>query len=205
MYEAFFIIPLIVLFLLLIYHSLKIEGPRTTLLFFGIALMFAFFRELIIGLTYPLYFGQFKIGPISPAIVLGWVFAFYLAHYFVTQLTKNTRFANNLVVKVCLGTYVVVGISFIMETTAPLLEWWYWKAGLLESLPPDALFLGAPIFVFIGWGLTGAAFLIIYYVLQQYNYALKGILIGLATYTLVMSNFIISNYILLYGYPTPFP
>ena len=205
MYEVLFIGPLLILFLILIYHSLKTDGKRTTLIFFGIALIFAFLRELIIGLTFPLYFGQFRIGPISPAIVLGWVFAFYLANYFVRKLTTNTRFENNLVVKVCLGTYVVLGISMIMETTAPLLEWWSWKPGLLASLAPESIFLGAPIFVLVGWSLTGAAFLAIYYILQQYEYNLKAILISITIYILIMSNFVISNYIILYGYPLPFP
>ena len=203
MYEALFIIPLFILFLILIYHSLKTDGNRTTLLFFGIALIFSLFRELIIGLTFPLYFGQFRIGPISPAIVLGWVFAFYLANYFVRKVTVKTRYENNLVVKVCLGTYVVLGISLIMETEAPLLEWWSWKPGLLAGLAPGSIFLGAPIFVFVGWSLTGAAFLAIYYVLQQYEYNLKSILISVAIYVLIMSNFIISNYVILYGEPFP--
>ncbi|MHA1276482.1 MAG: hypothetical protein ACTSQI_14535 [Candidatus Helarchaeota archaeon] len=205
MYEVLFIGPLLVFFLLLIYHSLKTEGHRFTLLFFGIALSFAFFRELIIGLTFPLYFGKFKIGPIGPAIVLGWVFAFYLAHYFIRSITTNTRFENNLVVKIGFGTFVVLGISFIMETTAPLLEWWSWKAGLIESLPPGALLLGAPIFVFIGWGITGASFFTIYYILELYEYKLKGILIDLVIFFVVISNFIICNYIILYGYPFTFP
>ena len=205
MYEALFIIPLLVLFLLLIYHSLKTEGKRTAILFFGIALLFAFFRELIIGLTFPLYAGKFKIGPISPAIVLGWVFAFYLGNYFVQTLLTNTKFEKNLFVKISLGTYVVLGISFVMETTAPLLEWWSWKPGLLESLPPEAIVFGAPIFVFVGWGITGAAFFAIYYILEYYNYELKAILIDAVIYFMIMSNFIICNYIILYGLPFPFP
>jgi hypothetical protein len=205
MYEMFFIIPLLILFLLLIYHSLKTDGRRDTLIFFGIALIFAFLRELIIGLTVPLYFGKFKIGPIAPAIVLGWVFSFYLAHYFVRKVTGGTRFEENLIVRILLGTYVVMGISLIMETTAPLLEWWSWRLGLLASLPPEAVCLGAPIFVFVGWGLTGACFLAIYYIFQRYDYNLKALLINLTLFIVIMSNFVISNYIILYGYPLPFP
>jgi hypothetical protein len=205
MYEALFFIPLLILFLMLIYHSLKTEGTRTTLLFFGIALIFAFLRELIIGLTYPLYFGKFKIGPISPAIVLGWVFAFYLADYFVRKLTINTRFEKNLFVKISLGIYVVLGISLIMETTAPLLEWWSWKAGLLESLPPNALFLGAPIFVFIGWATTGATFLGIYYFIQQYPNKPKAVFFSSIIYAVIIINFVLCNYIILYNPALPFP
>ncbi len=204
MYDALFIIPLFALFLILIYHSFKSYGKRTTLLFFGIALLFAFLRELIIGLTVPLYFGKFKIGPISPAIVLGWVFAFYLGDYFVQKLTANTKYAHNLAVKICLGTYVVLGISLLMETTAPLLEWWNWKEGLLESLPPNAIFLGAPIFVFIGWATTGATFFAIYYFLQQDHYSPKAIFFSSILYGAIMLNFVICNYFIIYAPPLPF-
>jgi hypothetical protein len=205
MYEALFIVPLCILFFILIYHSLKTNGKRTTLLFFGIALIFAFLRELIIGLTYPLYFSNFKIGPIPPAIMLGWVFAFYLGDYFARKITADTRFANNIFVKICLGTFVVLGISLIMETTAPLLGWWWFQEGLLESLPPAAIVLGAPLFVLIGWSTTGATFLGIYYLLQQYNYQLKVILLSSILYSAIIINFVMCNYIILYHPPLPFP
>ncbi len=205
MYEALFIGPLCILFLILIYHSLKMNGNRTTLRFFGIALIFAFLRELIIGLTYPLYFSHFKIGPIPLAIVLGWVFAFYLGDYFSRKVTTDTRFTNNIFMKNCLGTFVVFGISLIMETTAPLLDWWWWKEGLLESLAPEAIVLGAPLFVFIGWSTTGATFFGLYYLLQHYNYQPKVILLGAILYSVIMMNFVICNYLIIYHPPLPFP
>ncbi len=197
MYEFLLIGPLLVLFLILIYHALKTEGRRKTLLFFGLGLFFALLREIIIGLTYPLYFGKFKIGPISPAIIFGWVFAFYLAHYFATKLTARTHVENHLLVKVTLGTFVVLGISLIMETTAPLLEWWSWKAGLIESLPSEALLLGAPIFVFIGWTITGATFLSIYYLLTIHGTKSKTVLASCILYSIIMLNFVIGNYFIL--------
>jgi hypothetical protein len=204
MYEFLLIGPLLLLFLLLIYHSYKVEGKRNTLLFFGSGLIFAFLRELIIGLTFPLYFGQFKIGPISPAIMLGWVFAFYLAHYFVRKLTSNTSLENHILVKICLGTFIVLGISLIMETTAPLLGWWSWKEGLLESLPSGTLILGAPIFVFIGWAITGATFLTIFYLFQAYDLKPKIILVNSLIFTIIMINFLIGNYFILNNPPIQF-
>jgi hypothetical protein len=197
LYEFLLIGPLLILFLLLIYHSVKTQGTRTTLLFFGLGLFFALLREIIIGLTFPLYFGKFKIGPISPAIVFGWVFAFYLAHYFAMKITTNTNVENHLLVNVALGTFVVLGISLIMETTAPILEWWSWKAGLLESLPPETLILGAPIFVFIGWTITGATFLTIFYLLKNHGIKSKTVLGSCLIYTIIMVNFVIGNYFIL--------
>ena len=205
MYELLFFIPLCALFLILVYHSLKISGKRATLLFFGIALIFAFLRELIIGLTSPLYFSQYKIGPIPPAIVFGWVFAFYLGDYFVRRLTANTRFATNIVVKICLGTCIVFAISLIMETTAPKMGWWWWDPKLLTTLPLNAFVLGAPIFVFIGWATTGATFFALYYLFQQYNYTPKVIILGSILYSAIIINFIICNYILINNPPLPFP
>jgi len=202
MYEFLFIGPLLVLFLILLYHSLKIGGKKETLRFFGIAFIFSFFRELIIGSTYPLYFGSYRveIGPItlSPAIIFGWIFAFYLAHYFVQTLTTNTGVESHLLVKITLGAFVVLGISLVMETTAPLLGWWSWKTGLLESLPAGSLLFGAPIFVFVGWVITGVTFLTIYYLLQEYQFKPKIIFVSIGIFTIIMINFVIGNYNILY-------
>ncbi|MHA1265313.1 MAG: hypothetical protein ACTSRS_08785 [Candidatus Helarchaeota archaeon] len=198
MYELFFIIPLFFLFIILIYHSLMTEGRKETCRFFGAAFLFAFFREFIIGSTFPLYEGHFQIGPVSPAIVIGWVFAFYLAHYFNKMVLQNTRFEGNLFVKISLGTFVVLSISLIMETTAPLLGWWSWRPELLGKLPADAFFLGAPIFVFWGWAMTGAVFLIIHYLIEVFDSKIKVVLIDIILFALIMTNFLICNYILLY-------
>ncbi len=208
MYEFLLIGPLSILFIVLIYHSFKIDGRRATLKFFLIGFIFAFLRELIIGSTYPLYFGNFRLqlGPIvlSPAIILGWVFSFYLAHYFVRKVTENTPVANHILVKVIIGSFVVLGISLIMETTAPLLEWWSWKEGLIESLPAGSLFLGAPIFVFIGWTITGATFFTIYYLLQEYKITPKLITISAIIFIVIMLNFVIGNYFILYNPPVEY-
>lgn len=200
MYEYLLIGPLTVLFLLLIYHSLKTAGKRTTLLFFGLGLMFALLRELIIGLPpFSLYSGQFKIGPISPAIVFGWVFAFYLGHYVATQLTSNTHLERNILVKVFLGTCVVIGISLIMETTAPVLGWWSWNEGLLESLPSGSPILGAaPYFVFGGWGLTGLIFLSIFYLVEELGFKRKVIIGIISLFILSMVNFMTFNFYILH-------
>ena len=200
MYEILLFVPLLILFLLLVYHSYKTEGKQTTILFFSSALIFAFLRELIIGLTYPLYSGEFKIGPISPAILFGWVFAFYLAHYFVRKITSNTSIENHLLVKIGLGTCIVLGISFVMETTAPLqpLGWWSWNLDL-GSLPGGSLIFGAPVFVIIGWAFTGATFLTIFYLLQRYHIKPKTILVSSLLFIVFIVDFVVGNYFILFN------
>jgi hypothetical protein len=191
MYEYLLIGPLLILFLLLIYHSLKTEGKRTTLIFFGLALIFALLRELIIGLIGPLYSGKFKIGPISPAIVFGWVFAFYLAHYFASRLTSNTRLQGNFLMKIFLGTGAVLGISLVMETTAPnpALQWWIWN---IDVSAWPTLF-NAPIFVFIGWAFTGMAFLTTFYLIQEYGFKPKIIIAIISLFTVAIGDFVVGN------------
>lgn len=195
MYEYLLIGPLTVLFLLLIYHSLKTEGKRTALLFFGLGLIFALIRELVIGIVSPLYIGAFKIGPISPAVVFGWVFAFYLAYYSVSRLTFNTRFQENLSMKIFLGSFVVLGISLIMETTVPNppLGWWKWQ---IDVSAWPTLF-NAPIFVFIGWGFTGMVFLTAFYLVQEYGFKPKVILAILSLFTIAIGDFVIGNIFIL--------
>jgi hypothetical protein len=197
MFDSIYLLigPLLVLFLLLIYHSLKTEGKRTTLLFFGLGIIFGLVRELFIGLICPLYSGRFKIGPISPAIVFGWVFAFYLAHYFATRITANTRLQGNFLMKVLLGTGVVLGISLIMETTAPnpQLQWWTWNIDV-SNWP--TLF-NAPVFVFIGWGFTGMIFLTTFYLVQEYGFSPKGLIAIFSLFAIGIGDFVAGNLFIL--------
>jgi hypothetical protein len=205
-YKLLLIGPLLVLFLFLIYHSLKTAGKRTALLFFGLGLIFASLRELILGLDqFSLYSGSFKIGPLSPGIAFGWVFAFYLGHYFATRLTANTHLEKNILVKVFLGTCVVIGISFIMETTGPVppLEWWSWNPGLLASLPSGSLILGAPYFVFAGWGITGCIFLSIFYLVQELGFKPKVIIAITCLFLLFLANFMVGNFYIMHPPSVP--
>ncbi len=191
MYEYLLFGPLIVLFLLLIYHSTKTEGKRNTIIFFGFGMTFALVRELVVGLICPLYSGKFKIGPISPAIVFGWVFAFYLGHAFASQITSKTHLKVDFLTKILLGTIVVVGVSLVMETTAsdPLLEWWTWNVDV--SMWPQLF--NRPIFVFIGWGFTGLVFLTTFYILQESGFTPKSLLTIISLYIIVICGVTVGN------------
>jgi len=204
MFEILLFVTIVVFLLVLIYYFIKIEGQKTTILFFSFGFIFSFLRELIIGLTYPLYEGKFQIGPVSPMIIFFWVFAFALAYYFVRKVTNSTRFEQNILVKTGLGTILFLALSLLMETTAPKLGWWEWLPEVQTTFTPENTFLGAPIFVFIQWAITGITFLTIFYLLQE-NLNRTGrlkpkiIFISLIIYIVIIINFIVGNYFIIYS------
>ena len=199
MFEILLIIPLSIFYFLMICHSISSNGEKGTLIFFGYALLFSFIRELIIGIFAPLYegSGNLKIGNVSLIIVLGWVFSFYLANYFSTHLIKETRFENSLILRAALGMFFVTSISMVMETSAIYLEWWSWRPSVLPYITPENSLFGAPIFVFIGWSITGFVFLITYYILTEKDVNYKSISIILILISLMLLNFVIGNLFIL--------
>ncbi|NHI94674.1 MAG: carotenoid biosynthesis protein [Candidatus Lokiarchaeota archaeon] len=203
MFEILLIVPLTIFFIFIILHSLSDKGAKKTLIFFGYALIFSFIRELIIGTFAPLYegSGSFKIGNISLVIVLGWVFTFYLAKYFSQLITENTKFHNALLIRVALGTFFVVGISLVMETSAIQLEWWRWRSEVLPFITLENSLFGAPYFVFVGWGITGFVFLCTYSILFERERNFKSISFSILLIGLMLLNFLIGNFFILN--PTP--
>ena len=199
MYEVLLVFPLTIFFILLVLHSYSQDGARGTALFFGYAIAFSFIRELVIGTLAPLYegSGSLKIGNVSFAIIFGWIFTFYLSNYFVRTLVENTRFEKSLLIRTSLGTFLVVGISLIMETSAIQLDWWHWLPEVLPQITPNNSLFGAPYFVFIGWGITGFVFLCTFNMLNEREHDVKNIMTIVIMISLMLVNFVIGNFFII--------
>ncbi|MHA1310151.1 MAG: carotenoid biosynthesis protein [Candidatus Helarchaeota archaeon] len=195
MFELLLVIPLSIFFILMIINSIIIDGLKNSFLFFGYATIYSFIREFVINSIAPLYegSGNLKIGNVSLIIVFGWIFTFYLANYFANQITKKTKYEHSIFTKTCIGTFLAISISLVMETSAIQLGWWHWRPELLGKITPSNSLFGAPYFVFIGWGITGFVFLFTYYLIKNNSFSIKNLLIICLLDSLMLINFIVGN------------
>lgn len=176
-------------FILILCHSLYFLGRKNTFLFFGIGILYAFFREYHIA-HYPLPFysaNSLLLFKIPLLITIGWVFHFYLAYWAVEVLLGSTIMKGGK--RVLLVSFLVAEVMLVFALAAePIgsrLGWWTWHK---ENLFHIYWFLETPLNVLGGWMLTGGLFALTYLVfLEGYGvrwFSLAALLISPYYFTL---------------------
>jgi len=162
-------------------HSMQQRGRRSTLLFFGLALVYALLRELwITSRERPFYVaGSLSVANVAPIIVLGWPLHFYLALWLARRLLKVDlgRERLRILPLALLAAASMLVLALPGEVIGSHLGWWIWQPGNLLDL---GWYHGLPLNVLGGWMLTGGMF-VLAFLLFEHRHPLRWVnLVALA-------------------------
>jgi Flp pilus assembly protein TadD len=134
--------------ILLVIHSARRRGWKVTAVFFLAGAVFGVARGNLVylvcqylsrtgtGSTPYLPQGNLlpHIGHESLQVVIGWMFAGYLAWTLSEFVLRRIRWEDRLFPTVALSALFMCCISYCMETTAPRIGWWYWDMSTVNPL-----------------------------------------------------------------------
>ncbi len=175
-----FIISVLIAFILLIIHSLKKNGWKETVIFFGFGFIFGLIRELIYRTFFVNYaFNEMPLQLFGTplTIIFGWIFTFYLGYALcVNFIDVNTSHAHVQLIIFC--AIFSSTICFSIETTAMYMGWWKVFFETSSYAASDLL---------AGWFYTTLLFFSLYFIIIKKlrgikNYLLPILLIVLIAY-----------------------
>ena len=146
--------------LLLVLHSWRRRGGAATAAFFIPGILFGIVRGNVVHAIMKFISGGASAGrpyvPQSPLlpdvgyasmqVVIGWIFAGYLAWTVSEYVLRRLKLENRLFPTVALAGLFLGAISYCMETTAPRVGWWYWEISTV-----NAFFGRVPIAGIVAW------------------------------------------------------
>ncbi|MBN2482678.1 MAG: hypothetical protein JXD21_00585 [Candidatus Omnitrophica bacterium] len=129
----FLLISAIVSVIVLIFHSSSTKGARITFHFFLFMLLWGFRRESTLPFS-PVAPYRFTVEGVSTvlvicAVILGWIFTFYMSWYLSELILGRTRvFRERLFSTLFLSLFIAGTISYAFEATGISAGWWVWQA-----------------------------------------------------------------------------
>lgn len=158
-------IPVMISFALLVYHSYKTRGPWRTALFFIWAAVFVIIKESdppqqnpvgVDGFFPQYYFDGDVLGfeifgrRVVLILIMGWLFAFYVSwHLAVRIINRYEKISGRIFPALILGTLVMSSISLAMESTAANVGWWHWSELTRKQFYSPLEF---PLWIVGAWG-----------------------------------------------------
>ena len=145
---------------LLVFHSWRRRGGRVTAAFFIPGILFGVLRGNVVhyimvllsdtGAATRPYLPQNPIlpdiGHASIQVVIGWVFAGYLAWTLAEYVLRRVQLQKRLFPTVAFAALFMSAMSYCMETTATRVGWWYWEMSTV-----DRIFGHAPSAGILAW------------------------------------------------------
>ena len=199
------LIPMLICYVLLIFHALCTEGKKFTVVFFGGLLIFGIVREIIVRLFFnPYNFGAFipMFQRINIPIAIGWTFATYISYWFGRWIFNNfseDKTPFYLFIISCISGLFVFLIVFAIEYTAPRMGWWSYNPNIDPNQPK---IFGVYLFLFFGWASTVIVFLFPFqlnFYSQELDLSKRAqfsslIIIPIYFISLVIGNYFLLNY-----------
>jgi hypothetical protein len=156
--------------ILLVVHSIRSEGVRTTALLFGYLLAMSIFREgnisffvHVFGLEAP-YQPDANMGHlwfVNAVVLAGWVFTTYISFLMAKMIQRRHFPGTNLFLTLALTALVTTTISYPVEITGIRLHFWEW-AEWATSDPMRWIPFGWPFDAYQGWANTSFMFMFVY-------------------------------------------
>lgn len=146
---------------LLVVHSLRVNGPVLTRKFFFWCFLFCYTKEFINAHSRaPEYFSRGLEVLGTPLMVpFGWVIAIYLSWFLaeciLTPRGRNPRAVYSVIAISCM---IILFISLMVECSGGNMRWWWWNydiPGLWEEHPV----LKMPVKITGGWATTNLVFM----------------------------------------------
>lgn len=160
-----FTVPVLITFVLIVYHSYKTRGPWRTALFFLWAMIFVMIKESNPPQQNPVgvdgFFPQYSFDGdilgfeifgrrVVLILVMGWLFAFYVSWHLAARIINNyEKIAGRIFPVLILGTLIMSSISLAMESTASNVGWWHWSELTKEQFYSP---LDFPLWIVGAWG-----------------------------------------------------
>jgi hypothetical protein len=145
-YRPLFTYPVAVATALLVLHSWRYRGRRSTVIFWGLGYVVAFGREVVYQNVFPTYrfsSSDLRLFGVPLTVPAGWLFEAYTSLYmaqFILGLDRDTvtagedrmtprRYGGLVLPVLCLATVVTSTISFAIESVAIPMHWWQPRSG----------------------------------------------------------------------------
>jgi hypothetical protein len=163
----FLVLPSVVVLFLLVLHSLKNRGVRSTLIYFGLAIIYGALRATVIqnliekqyGSLFPylMTFPVIKIGPVSMQELVGWGVAATVAWLIADRLLIRLRITQAPHRTALIAAFCLAAICLAVETAAIEAGWWVWTIK-----QPQGLFGKVPLVGLLDWAFVAFDFLLPY-------------------------------------------
>ena len=150
------IIPASFVMVLLVIHSLRVNGPALTRKFFFWCFLFCYTKEFINANSQrPEYFSEgLEILNVPLMVPFGWVVAIYLSWFLAECLICPLgRDPRKVLPTVALTSIIIAFISLMVECSGGNMHWWWWNydiPGLWQEHPV----LKMPVKIIGGWATT---------------------------------------------------
>ena len=167
------IIPSSFVMILIVMHSLRLNGPVITRKFFFWCFLFCYAKEFVNAHSRaPEYFSKgLEVLGVPLMVPFGWVIAIYLS-WFLAEciLTPQGRTPRAVFPMVAFSCVIITFISLMVECSGGNMHWWWWNydiPGLWEEHPV----LKMPVKIIGGWATTNLIFMFFFqiFVLSPYR------------------------------------
>ena len=163
-------LPATLVFALLVYHCAAVKSPRTAATFFIPLLLFGYIREWAIHLnpdTAEYHFRSIGLqaGGVPIVIPMGWAIAIYLGWLMgEAMLWPFPRLRRRIFATITAALLGVMAVCFCVEVAGANAGWWVWN---MDRIYNEVFIFNMPRFIFIGWSVTAALFLGIYFTVER--------------------------------------
>lgn len=166
------IIPASFVMVLLVMHSLRLNGPAITRKFFFWCFLFCYTKEFINAHSRaPEYFSKgLEILGVPLMVPFGWVIAIYLSWFLAECILtpRGRNFSAGLPVT-AVSCIIIAFISLMVECSGGNMRWWWWNYDI-PGLWYENHVLKMPVKIIGGWATTNLIFMTLFQLLVMSKY-----------------------------------
>ena len=180
------IIPAMVVLVLIIFHSLRERGPRTTRNFFFWCFVLCYSKEFINShVPTPEYMSSgFTIFNVPMMVPIGWIIAIYLCWFLADMILSRTKIEGEILPTVAVSCLCIAALSLCIECSGGNVGWWAWNYAVPGLWTEDPV-LKMPIKIIGGWATTNLVFMTIFMLFEYSRFKQtkqKALKIGMALF-----------------------
>lgn len=154
------IVPAAVVFAIIIWHSLRVHGRRTSRNFFFWCMFFCYMKEYINAhAKAPEYMGNgLEIFGTPMMVPVGWVISIYLSWFLAECLLRGSKLEGAVTPTIAVSSIVIMAISLCVECAGGNAGWWRWNYSI-PGLWAENPILKMPVKIIGGWATTNLIFM----------------------------------------------
>lgn len=154
------IIPAAAVFAIIIWHSLRVHGRRTSRNFFFWCMFFCYMKEFINAHSRaPEYMGSgFEVFGVPMMVPVGWVISIYLSWFLAECLLRGSKLEGAVFPTVAVSCAAIAAISLCVECSGGNAGWWTWNYSI-PGLWHENPVLKMPVKIVGGWATTNLVFM----------------------------------------------
>ena len=154
------IIPASIVFVMIIAHSYRAHGFRTTRNFFFWCMFFCYMKEFINAHSRaPEYMGSgLEVFGVPMMVPVGWVISIYLSWFLAESLLLGSKLEGSILPTIAMSSVAITAISLCVACSGGNAGWWRWNY-CIPSLWHENPILKMPVKIIGGWATTNLIFM----------------------------------------------